>query len=78
LDQAQPAPKQLNLKSLAPGSPKMLHLWGGVQAGSNLVAVRRRKKPILEVACVFPLSITNPTEIGSKSVASCNAFIVKA
>ena len=67
LDQAKPAPKalgspkmyhfwgkplQLNLKSLAPGSPKMHHLWGGVQAGLNSVAVRRRKKPILEVVCV--------------------------
>ena len=51
-DQAQPAPKQLNLKSLAPLSPKTHRLWGGVQAGSkfsgcptpaefNLLAVRQ-------------------------------------
>src|SRR6188474_908269 len=38
---AEAAPKQLNLKSLA------------MQAGANLVAARRRQKPIFEVICVY-------------------------
>ena len=33
LSQAKLASKQLNLKSLAPGSPKTHRLWGGVQTG---------------------------------------------
>ena len=52
-EQALPAPKQLNLQSLAPGSPKTHRLWGGVQASSNSVAVRRRQKPIFEAICVY-------------------------
>ena len=40
LGQALPAPKQLNLKSLA------------MQAGPNSVAVRRRQKPMFETICV--------------------------
>ena len=54
-EQALPAPKQLNLKSLAPGSPKTHRLWGGVQASSNSVAVRRWQKPIFGVICVSPI-----------------------
>ena len=41
LNQAKPAPKQLNLKSLA------------MQAGSKAVAARRRQKPIFQVVSVY-------------------------
>ena len=46
------APKQLNLKSLAPGSQKKHLLLGGVQAGSKAAAVRRSQNPSFEFICV--------------------------
>jgi hypothetical protein len=55
--------EQLNLKSLAPGSPMMHRRWGGVQAGSNSVAIRRRQKPNFEVVslyiCLIALAISS-------------------